>query len=150
MKLPLTLDEQIEHIKTNKNIIFEEVSEDEAKKFLQIYGYGNIISAYKHHFHNGKNSEGNHIYTKHVDFKRYLEKYDSERDKHKIILTKVLKIENTLNTLVIDTILLDSKGFLSSNPNSKKLDAFLNHWFINILLESSREMKIKGNSLMLE
>ncbi len=124
MKLPLTLDEQIKHLKENKKVVFIEVTEEEAKRKLQLIGYGNLITAHKHHFHNEKDSNGNHIYSSKTDFKRFLEKHEEELRENKKILYPILNIENTLNTLVVNSILLSIRKGIVQDENLTSGDYF--------------------------
>lgn len=99
MKRPLTLEEQIQYLKENKNVVFNECSEAEAKKLLLAHNYINIITPFKYNFYNGLDSNMKHIYPREVDFQEYYQKYKEERDQYSELLSNILKFEHQLNAV---------------------------------------------------
>lgn len=49
-KEPKTINEQIEYLKSDKRVVFNDISESEAKEIPAKYGYINLITPFKHHF----------------------------------------------------------------------------------------------------
>ena len=106
-KEPKTLEEQIEYLKTDKRVVFNTISENEAIEILRQYGYINVISPFKFYFaeksKNGnviKDSNGKHIYLEDVEFSQYFEKYKLERAKYPIIYKNISNFENRFNSII--------------------------------------------------
>lgn len=49
-KKALTVQEQIDYLKTNKRVTFNEINEDTAKKILLKYNYVNVITPFQKKF----------------------------------------------------------------------------------------------------
>lgn len=110
-KKPLSITEQIEYLKNNKRIIFNEIDEYEAGDILSKYGYINVISPFKYVFCEKKNGipikvNGNHIYNRDVDFSEYYNKYLEERNKYKTLYKNISKFEVKFNSIVTHNIIM--------------------------------------------
>lgn len=106
-KKPLTVDEQLDHIATHKRVVFNAMSREEAAKVLEKYGYINVITPFKFHFakkdqhgHIIKDSQGNHIYERDIDFKEYYDKYTEERSKYPGIYKSILQFEDIFGSVL--------------------------------------------------
>ena len=83
-----TISEQIEYLKTNKNVVFNDISEEEAKDILLKYNYINVITPFKHRFAKLdskkqviKDDRGNHIYENQVEgIKEQIERGETLED----------------------------------------------------------------------
>jgi len=110
-KKPLTIDEQIEYLKKNKRIVFNQISEDEAKTILLKYGYINVISPFKYIFADKKNGipvkvNGRHIYSRDVEFKEYYDNYLQERKQYERLYLNISKFEVKFNSIVTHELML--------------------------------------------
>lgn len=100
MKKPLTIDEQIEHLKSNKNVVFEICNEENAKNILLNNNYIHVITPFKHYFHEKERGSNNkHIYLTPTDFQKYYDKYSKERSRYKTLLSNILMFEHQLNSI---------------------------------------------------
>ena len=94
-KEPKTIDEQIEYLKQDKRIVFNDISINEAKNVLTKYGYINVISPFKYFFaekdKNGNviKENGRHVYNRDVDFFEYYSNYLKERSSYAIIYKNI-------------------------------------------------------------
>lgn len=111
-KKPLTLDEQIEHLKNNKRVLFNEIAEDEAKIILYEHNYINVITPFKHYFFkkypNGeavKDNNKQHIYLRDVEFKEYYDKYDAERLNYPFIYKTIINFETVFNSILSHVVI---------------------------------------------
>ncbi len=109
MKKPLTIKEQVEHLKSDKKIVFNNVSEVDAKSELLTKNYINIITPFKEKFSNGYDENGKHLYEEEIEFGEYLKCYDEERKKYSDILRNILEIETTFNSVLTHYIFIDYK-----------------------------------------
>ena len=106
-KVAKSTTEQIEHLKENKRVTFNEISEDEASELLLRYNYINIISPYKHHFAQLDNKkqvvkkDGRHIYEVDVDFSEYYTCFKEERDCYPIIMDNIYHIHIDLEKILV-------------------------------------------------
>lgn len=153
-KKPLTLDKQIEHLKSQKNVVFNNYSEEEAMKILYGYNYINVISPFKHlFFSSDKNGiplrdiDGNHIYPNPVDFKNYYDAYLSERYSYPRIYLNLMKFETIFNAiLTYETVHFytirsstDFDSFITSliqNANSLKNNNEYSETVVNYMLDT--------------
>lgn len=105
-KEPKTIDEQIEYLKQDKRIVFNDISINEAKNVLTKYGYINVISPFKYFFaekdKNGNviKTDGRHVYNRNVDFFEYYSNYLKERSSYAIIYKNICEFENIFNSIV--------------------------------------------------
>jgi hypothetical protein len=150
----LTLDEQLEYLKKNKRVVFNTVTEDEAKEFLLVHNYINVITPMKLQYVewevkniNGKripyprkDQIGNHIYIKDIDFQEYINKFLLEKTKHIYIFKNIIEYEklfnaifsyytlhylNIQNTLDLITFLEELNNYLKkNNPYPKRFQHF--------------------------
>lgn len=102
-----TLDEQIEHLKINKRVVFDEIKEKETKDYLLRNNYINVITPFKHKYAKWdegnsnrlkKDENGKHIYEHSTDFKRYVEQHDAERSVYPIIMSNINSFENVFSS----------------------------------------------------
>lgn len=105
VKEPKTIEEQIEYLKEDKRVVFNDISEEDARIILEKYGYINVISPFKYHF--AKKEKGRiikignkHCYERNVDFNEYTEKYQSERLIYPTLYESISKFEVTFNAVV--------------------------------------------------
>lgn len=126
MKEFKTIDEQIELL-ISRGITFENV--DKAKILLLTNNYYNIINGYKDLFLDKENN-----YIAGTTFEEIYALYDFDRSLREILLKYILKIENTLRTLI-------SYYFsqFHGNDNYLKIDSFEN--FANINVNENTKLK---------
>ena len=106
-KKPLTVSEQVEHIKNNKNVVFDNISEEDAELLLYEHNYINLVTPYKHRFAQ-KRKDGttirdnfhNHIYPRPVHFDEYYLSYLEERTSYPIIYSNIMRFESLFNAVV--------------------------------------------------
>ena len=105
-KKPLSIEEQIAHLKEQKEIIFTTIDETNAAEILTKEKYINVISPFKYNFAKKKEDgsvvklDGKHVYERKVDFSEYLEKYNEERKQYPILFQKISAFEGTFNSIV--------------------------------------------------
>ena len=121
MKEFKTIDEQINLLKL-RNVEFED--EESAKQILLNNNYYNIINGYKDLFINDKNSLNYKIGTR---FEEIYALYEFDRQLRNIFLEYILKIENSLRSLVAYYF---SKTY--GNDNYLILDNFENFKNVNV------------------
>lgn len=113
-KKPLTLDQQIKYLKEQKRIVFESISEDEAKQVLLHSNYINVISPFKYIFAKKdkegipvKDNKNNHIYLRDVDFNEYKTEFEKERQLYPELFRKISFFERTFNAILSYVILIN-------------------------------------------
>lgn len=105
-KTPKTLDEMIQHLKNSKNIVFNDISEENAKTILYKYNYINVITPFKYKYAKNekgkliKDSKNNHIYLKEVEFSQYYSHYLKERTNYHIIYHNIIVFETMFNSIL--------------------------------------------------
>lgn len=105
-KQPLTIKQQIEHLKYKKRVVFDCIDEKAASSILYKSNYINVISPFKHYFakkgedNNPVKVDGEHVYERNVDFKEYSDKYNSERVQYPILFNGVMKFECRFNAIL--------------------------------------------------
>ena len=114
-----TIDEQINILK-NKSLVFND--EEDAKKKLLINNYYNVINGYKDLF---LDSDGNFI--KNTTFEEIFALYEFDRKLRSIFLEYILKIENSLRTLVSYNFSL-----FHGSDNYLRIENFDNYDKINV------------------
>jgi len=110
MKRPLSIEEQIEYLKGNKNIVFSDM--DKAKEYLYKYNYLNLISAYKYMFHNGKDDNDSHIYPEPIDFNEYIEIFEHNRLEEQKLLNLILDFERIVSSIISFEVLNTYKNLV--------------------------------------
>lgn len=143
-KDPKTVDEQIQYLKDNKRIVFNNVKEDEAKDILIKHNYINVISPFKYIFAEKgkdgnpiKDSKGRHIYPDNVDFNEYYQHYLNERNNYKTIYKNISEFESVFKaTLAYETI---------NHYEIKDSDAF--EEFMDIMFSNINTLTYKNNEL---
>ncbi|MFV0394701.1 MAG: hypothetical protein ACK5LC_09940 [Coprobacillaceae bacterium] len=118
------LDEMISYLQDTKNIVFNEITKEEAKNILFEYNYINVISPFKHYFaltdkqNRPIKDKGKHIYNRTVDFKEYYEKYREERDAYPTIMENIIRFETKYKAIlayhVFNTEVLETSNDLSN------------------------------------
>ena len=103
-KKPLTVDEQIEYLKKNKRIVFNNISEKDAKEILLKFGYINVISPFKYIFADKVKGipvkiNNRHVYGRDVDFKEYFDLYNKERGKYPKLYRTISNFEVRFNAI---------------------------------------------------
>jgi hypothetical protein len=166
-KKALTVNEQIEHLKRTKRVVFNKVSETEAKDFLYMNNYINVISPLKLKYveweikainnmkipYPKKSIDGNHVYVRDVDFQEYIVRYETEKKEHKIIFSNILEYEKLFNSIFsyhvfleyniretndLIEFLLELKDTLeSNNPYPNRYEYFRRN--IDELIKKTRE-----------
>ena len=134
-KEPKTITEQIDYLKKEKRVKFDEITEAEAANILEKYGYINVITPFKHRFakkENGKviKLDGKHVYDRDIDFSEYFNLYKNERKTYSNLYSGISNFEITFNAVVsniiakeynlnsessFDLFISDLKSNLSSN-----------------------------------
>lgn len=101
-KKPLTLNEQLDHLKANKRVVFNDgaVDEEIAAEYLLRYNYINLISPFKHDFHKGKNQFGKHVYDEDIEFSEYLKRFNKDMNKCKNLRERILDFEMQFNAIL--------------------------------------------------
>ncbi len=106
-KPPLTIEEQITYIKDKKNVVYNIVDEKEAEKLLYEHCYINLITPYKRRFAKKdkhgrvkRDSEGNHIYPKEVEFAEYRDAYEKERNSYPQLYSSIIRFESAFNSIL--------------------------------------------------
>lgn len=127
MKEFKTLDEQIELLKT-RNIIFE--NEENAKQVLLHNNYYNIINGYKDLFLDNNDPT---LYKQNTSFEEIYALYEFDRQLRNIFLEYILKIENSLRSLIAYYF---SKEY--GNDNYLKLDNFETFNNVNVNMETKQ------------
>lgn len=94
MKEFKTLEEQIELLKT-RNILFND--EESTRKILLHNNYYNIINGYKDLFLDTNNPT---VYKQNTTFEEIYSLYEFDRQLRNIFLEYILKIENSLRSLI--------------------------------------------------
>lgn len=126
-KPPLTLEEQVNHLELKKHVIFEEISKKEAADYLFEHNYINVISPFKYKnvkWLDGKSNKlvkdtsGNHVYERSVDFSWYINEHNRERSKYPYIMDSINRFENAYSTTFSYNVLHhyrieDSSSFLN-------------------------------------
>ena len=141
-KKPLTIDEQIDYLKNNKMVKYDEINMEEAKKILYLHNYINVINPYKYYFCEKskfgiplKNSQGKYVYNKETEFSEYYKRYAEERSHYPLIYHSLLEFETSFNSVLsLETILY----YDIENSNKFKR-------FIEKLLENLNMKQLKKN-----
>jgi len=94
-------------------VVFNDISEEEAKKILYENKYINVITPYKYRFAKKdykereiRDKNGAHIYERDVDFKEYYDLYLKERAQFPIIYKNIIEFEKLMNAIVSYEVLL--------------------------------------------
>ncbi len=147
-KKPLNLDEQINHLKDKKKIVFIDYKEDEAKDFLLLHNYINVITPFKNSFFKKdknnkpiKDNDGNHIYENETDFILYKNKYENERKEYPLLFNAISDFETKFNSIVSYYVLNEYN--LSNEANFLIFVEELKANAINSKNDKSREKAIK-------
>lgn len=128
MKEFKTLEEQIELLKT-RNILFND--EESTRKILLHNNYYNIINGYKDLFLDTNNPT---VYKQNTTFEEIYSLYEFDRQLRNIFLEYILKIENSLRSLIAYYF---SKGY--GNDNYLKLDNFEIFNNVNVTMETKQK-----------
>ena len=130
-----TISEQIEYLKTNKNVVFNDISEEEAKDILLKYNYINVITPFKHRFAKLdskkqviKDDRGNHIYENQVDFAQYYECFLNERGKYPTIIKAILNFEIHFKSILAYHVFMKYKL-----TDAQELSSFLESLKLNLI-----------------
>lgn len=106
-KKPLDLEKQINHLKDAKKIVFNDCNEDDAKDYLLLHNYINVITPFKNAFFKKdkndmpiKDNDGNHIYENETDFILYKNKYENERNEYPLLFNAISDFETKFNAIV--------------------------------------------------
>lgn len=132
-KVAKTTTEQIEHLKENKRVTFDKISENEASELLLRYNYINIISPYKHHFalldskKQVVKKDGRHIYELDVDFSEYYSCFLEERKFYPVIMENIYHFEIQFKSIVAYYVLNSYKI-----SNSEELKLYLGKLKMNL------------------
>lgn len=93
MKKAKKFNDLISYIKNEKNLKKEDIS------YLEYIGYLNLITPYKHFFHEGK-SNGKHIYKKQVNISEYIKYYNDDLNQTLIIREVIYAYEKSVKSLI--------------------------------------------------
>lgn len=143
---------QIQYLKDNKRVVFNNISENEAKEILIKYNYINVISPFKYKFAQKgkdgnpiKDSEGKHIYPNIVDFNDYYQCYLEERKNYKTIYQNISEFE-TIFKASIAYKTINHYSIKDSNAFEEFMDIMISN--INTLDYDKNELNKIYNSLM--
>jgi hypothetical protein len=129
-KEPKTIKEQIEILKSEKNVVFHEIDELKAAEYLYTRNYINVISPFKFNFAKKLDTDpfvaikirGKHIYDEKVDFSNYVKSYEDERNSYPRIFERISNFESIFNSVLSYNVLMYFKIV-----NKSDFDAFLNN-----------------------
>lgn len=106
-KPPLTIDQQISHLETSKNVVFQYITKSDAHDYLLKFNYINIVTPYKYYYVkkiNGtqilKDINGNHLYEETTDFSKYVNRHNMERSKYVKIYSRLSEFETIFNAIL--------------------------------------------------
>lgn len=126
-KKPLSIDKQIEYLKKNKEVVFNDITNDKAKDVLLTSNYINVISPFKYIFAKKDNNQipikidNKHVYPRKVDFAEYNDAYIKERSQYNALFAKISSFEKTFNSIISNVALTEY-----SIENSDKFMSFIN------------------------
>lgn len=132
-KKSLCIEEQIQHLKLNKNIEIDYVSEH---RILSEVGYINLISPYKHYYHVGKEA-GKHVYPNKINLSSYIDRYLSDKNITMNIRENLFEYEKLIKTQI--GIALASKYSSSETTNDIKLEIIKDIEIVIIRVKSSKK-----------
>ena len=107
-KAKLSIDEQIEHMKTQKGILFNIVNEDDAKKFLSNHNYYFRIKAYAKNYDKYINGPNQGKYIK-LEFAYLQELSTLDMYFRKLVLKMTIDIEHFLKTQLLRDLASNEK-----------------------------------------
>lgn len=144
-----TKEEMVEYLANNKNVVYEQISKDDAQNILFKYNYINVITPYKHRFAK-KDEKGEvikkddkHIYENPVDFSLYYNSYIEERSLYPIIYKNISTFESIFKAITAYMI-LNGKNKIT---NSHELYEFLENVEVRISLLNGYKCKRKENAI---
>ncbi|MBQ7891921.1 MAG: Abi family protein [Erysipelotrichaceae bacterium] len=144
-KEPKTVKEQIEHLKTDKRIIFNDVSEHDAEHILEKCGYINVITPFKYVF--AKKSGGiivkendKHVYEKDIEFKEYYDRYMQERNLYPDLYNAISRFETIFNAVVSQKV----ANYYSLN-SEKAFDDFIQKLQLNLIISKYITVSAKNH-----
>lgn len=133
-KNPLTVQQQVDYLEKNKEVVYNEMSKADAENYLSKNNYINVISPFKYCFADKdsagdviKDENNRHIYSRKIEFKEYVDKYERERKQYPILFEKISIFERTFNAVISYEMLIKYKIV--------DYTSFSN--FVNDLLESA-------------
>lgn len=113
-KPPLKADKQVEKLEQCKNVVYKKINKENAQDYLIKYNYTDLITPFKYNFCKWKNennvekdSNGNHIYERHVDFSEYVNCYKRERKIYPKIYRNLYDFENTFKSVLAYRVLTE-------------------------------------------
>lgn len=136
--------EMISYLKVDKNVIYVEISEENAAEILEKYNYINVITPFKHKFalknvdDEVEKPYGKHIYPRPVDFKEYYDEYVNERSKYPTIISNILEFESHFKSAITHAILVERHDRIS---NSDDLISFLKTLQMRLAFTSYKEKR---------
>lgn len=136
-KEPKTVKEQIEYLKAEKRVVFNDITEEEAEIILEKYGYINVITPFKHVF--AKKDKGmvvkeddKHVYENDTEFKSYFDRYEEERKLYPTLFTVISAFETVFNAIVSQKV---AKYY--SLDSEKNFDEFIQKLKLNLLADDN-------------
>lgn len=106
---------QIEYLKKNKRVTFNNIHEEQAQGILFKYNYINVITPYKHHFSkwdkagNEVKNDGKHIYERDVEFSEYFNLFKDERSQYPNLIRNILGYELRFKSIMAYRILTSTE-----------------------------------------
>jgi len=132
-KPPLTVDKQIDKLAKCKRVVYNKVNRQKAEYYLKEYNYTDLITPFKYNFCKWKNgnevdkdSFGNHIYEKDVDFYEYLKCYKKERSIYPRIYKNLSIFETIFKSVLSYRVLIEY-----NIVDEKAFDYFINNLLAN-------------------
>lgn len=95
-KRSLCIEEQIQHLESNKNV---EIDCTDEHRLLSEIGYINLVSPYKHYYHKGKDS-GKHVYPDKTNLSSYVDRYSVDKDITMNIRENLFEYEKLIKTQI--------------------------------------------------
>lgn len=113
-KPPLRLDKQTQKLQDYKRVVYKNISKKDSEDYLLKYNYTNLITPFKYNFCKWKDnkevvkdSNGNHIYERDVDFSEYLNYYKDERNCYVDIYKNISKFETIFKSVLAYRVLIN-------------------------------------------
>lgn len=147
-----TVDELVEYLENEKNVTYNVINKEEAKKILYRYNYINVITPFKYKFAKYhpeqsdmddpfKNNEGRHVYERPVEFAEYFKEYQEERKDYPIIWKNLMDFETKFKSIAAHELLIH----LKSNGNELLSDSQLEYFLSTCAFRAKNSSWINQN-----
>lgn len=134
-KAALTIDEQVVYLKENKNVVFENEEEKEAKEYLLKYSYTDVINPLKVLFSSGYDKENKcHKYENETNWSEIQKLHEDIKTLENMVLRRILDFELELKSYFCDWLSTQIK-----NKHYKNFDDFID----NLEMTTIQRIKLK-------